>query len=150
MNTLITPADVIRMAFTAQEGYRENVITEADICAAESLYIIPMIGEALYKKLHAGSYADLLEGYVAPALAAWTRYIVEPLLAARCCEGHLPTMSAVECEILREVLRCRRRIAEALSRRLTHHLDGGSYTEYKSDANPKNRCNINGGIVQVY
>ena len=130
MSTLINVEDVMRLAFTAEEGCRGHVVSELDIYVAECRYLVPVIGRALYNKLLEGEYGELMEGYVAPALAAWVRYIVEPFLAARCWDGHLPASGASLVEIERVVMQCRKRIAEALTRRLVRHLDEVEYVEY--------------------
>lgn len=137
------------MAFTAEEGCRGHVVSELDIYVAECRYLVPVIGRALYNKLLEGEYGELLEGYVAPALAAWVRYIVEPFLAARCWDGHLPATGASLVEIERVVMQCRKRIAEALTRRLVRHLDEVEYVEYNIEDSSLNRCSIDGGIVQI-
>ena len=139
----------MRLAFTAEEGCRGHVVSELDIYVAECRYLVPVIGRALYNKLLEGEYGELLEGYVAPALAAWVRYIVEPFLAARCWDGHLPASGASLVEIERVVMQCRKRIAEALTRRLVRHLDEVEYVEYNIEDSSLNRCSIDGGIVQI-
>lgn len=149
MSTLINVEDVMRLAFTAEEGCRGHVVSELDIYVAESRYLVPVIGRALYNKLLDGEYGELLEGYVAPALAAWVRYIVEPFLAARCWDGHLPASGASMAEIERVVMHCRKRIAEALTRRLVRHLDEVEYVEYNIEDSSLNSCSIDGGIVQI-
>ena len=149
MSTLINVEDVMRLAFTAEEGCRGHVVSELDIYVAECRYLVPVIGRALYNKLLEGEYGELLEGYVAPALAAWVRYIVEPFLAARCWDGHLPATGASLVEIGRVVMQCRKRIAEALTRRLVRHLDEVEYVEYNIEDSSLNRCSIDGGIVQI-
>jgi hypothetical protein len=149
MSTLINVEDVMRLAFTAEEGCRGHVVSELDIYVAECRYLVPVIGRALYNKLLEGEYGELLEGYVAPALAAWVRYIVEPFLAARCWDGHLPATGASLVEIERVVMQCRKRIAEALTRRLVRHIDEVEYVEYNIEDSSLNRCSIDGGIVQI-
>lgn len=149
MSTLINVEDVMRLAFTAEEGCRGHVVSELDIYVAECRYLVPVIGRALYNKLLEGEYGELMEGYVAPALAAWVRYIVEPFLAARCWDGHLPASGASLVEIERVVMQCRKRIAEALTRRLVRHLDEVEYVEYNIEDSSLNRCSIDGGIVQI-
>lgn len=139
----------MRLAFTAEEGCRGHVVSELDIYVAECRYLVPVIGRALYNKLLEGEYGELMEGYVAPALAAWVRYIVEPFLAARCWDGHLPATGASLVEIERVVMQCRKRIAEALTRRLVRHLDEVEYVEYNIEDSSLNRCSIDGGIVQI-
>ena len=152
MNLIITPQEVIYLAFSREELVHRDVVTELDIAEAESRYIRPILGEALAEAIAAGGYMELRSEYVAPALAAWCRYVVEPLLAARCREMHHDDRSSAENEHLRGVVRSLKRKASTLSRRLSDHLNahGDDYAEYNPKANPLNHCSIYGDIVQVY
>ena len=46
MNTLITPAQALRRAFTPDEPLPPATIDEAAVAAAEHRYIVPVIGRA--------------------------------------------------------------------------------------------------------
>lgn len=140
------------MAFSREELVHRDVITELDIAEAESRYIRPILGEALAEAIASGSYEELRANYVAPALAAWCRYVVEPLLVSRCRELHYDDVSSAENEHLRGVVRSLRRKASTLSRRLSDHLNthGDEYAEYNPKANSLNHCSIYGDIIQVY
>ena len=162
------------MAFSREELVHRDVITELDIAEAESRYIRPILGEALAEAIASGSYEELRANYVAPALAAWCRYVIEPLLVSRCRELHHDDVSSAENEHLRgvvrylisrnktlsaaynqeqkSVLRGLRRKASTLSRRLSDHLNthGDEYAEYNPKANSLNHCSIYGDIIQVY
>ena len=83
MNTLITPLQVLRLAFGDGEYLPPETITEADIAAAEQRYIVPVIGRALYEKLLGGSYAGFRTGYLAAPAALFTRVAVQPRLDIR-------------------------------------------------------------------
>lgn len=158
MQTLISPERVFRLAFTADEMLTPSVILPADILAVEERHLRPIIGEALYAALAEGRYAELLEEYVAPAVAAWTRYAVQPLLGHRCSsclvsDGNdfynATTADNVRMAALQRHLR---HTAQTLSRRLGDYLNNHSadFAEYDPDENPLNRCSINGDIVQTY
>lgn len=140
------------MAFSREELVHRDVITELDIAEAESRYIRPILGEALAEAIASGSYEELRANYVAPALAAWCRYVIEPLLVSRCRELHHDDVSSAENEHLRGVVRSLRRKASTLSRRLSDHLNthGDEYAEYNPKANSLNHCSIYGDIIQVY
>ena len=61
----------------------------SDIVAVEERHIRPVVGEALYGALAEGRYADLMEEYVAPAIAAWgtatyTAYISDNIITYTC------------------------------------------------------------------
>lgn len=146
MTTIITPTDVYSLAFSIEENYNVSVVKESDIAIAESRYLLPVVGEGLYSKLINGGYYDLRVNYVAPMLSAWTRYIVEPLLAERCALGH----GAVAVD--KQVLTRLKMMAMEQSRRLSRYLDEHSdeYPEYNPVDNPLNHCSIDGNIVQIY
>lgn len=152
MKTLINGEKVIRLAFSNQEGYAPSIITQADIAEAESRYLLPVIGQSLYAHLIAGGYESMREEYVAPAVAAYTRYVVEPYLPLRCvgcvAEG-ITTADNERLTLTREALR---RKAATLMRRLSDYLNDHAeeFTEYSPEDNILNRCSIYGDIVQVY
>ena len=58
MNTLVTPLQVLKLAFGEGEYLPPEIIAEADIAGAEQRYIVPVVGRALYEKLLGGSYPD--------------------------------------------------------------------------------------------
>lgn len=152
MDTLITTEDVISLAFSSVENYRADIINKADIVAAEQRFLLPIIGAALYERLLRGDYALLRTEYVAPQVAAWTRYIVEPLMPTRCFECHNEEVDNAEIVARNMALRNLRSVAHTLSCRLSDHLDAApaEYPEYNPENNILKRCSIDGGIVQVY
>ena len=147
MKTLITPESVFRLAFSADELLAPSVVMPSDIVAVEERHIRPVVGEALYGALAEGRYADLMEEYVAPAIAAWVRYAIQPLLGHR-CSSCLVSEGNVRMAALQHNLR---HTAQSLSRRLGDYLNSHStdFAEYDPDKNPLNRCSINGDIVQT-
>ena len=66
MSTLINVEDVMRLAFTAEEGCRGHVVSELDIYVAECRYLVPVIGRALYNKLLEGVIATCSIGAFNP------------------------------------------------------------------------------------
>ena len=48
MNTLITPAQAVALAFADGEYLAPESVTQSDIAAAEQRYIVPVIGRRLY------------------------------------------------------------------------------------------------------
>ena len=153
MRTLITAEQVFSLAFTSEESYNVSVITASDIGEVENRYLIPIIGENFYNAMRLGEYDDLVEERVAPMVAAWVRYTIEPLLASRSCLYHDERMvtEAVNDDVLMR-LRALRDKAVVLTRRLVNYLNANSvaFDEYDPDSNPLNRCFIYGNIIQVY
>ena len=152
MRTLITAEQVFSLAFTSEESYNVSVITASDIGEVENRYLIPIIGENFYNAMRLGEYDDLVEERVAPMVAAWVRYTIEPLLASRSCLYHDVRMvtEAVNDDV-RMRLRALRDKAVVLTRRLVNYLNANSvaFDEYDPDSNPLNRGFIYGNIIQV-
>lgn len=152
MQTLITPTQVVALAFSGEELMSKDIVTQSDIIEAEAHHIRPILGDALVDKLHAGEYSALLNDYVAVALAAWCRYTVEPLLDVRCDACHRDSRrTTADNEHHAAVMRSLRRKAVTLSHRLSDHLNAhaGDYPEYNPKSNPLNYCSIYGDIIQV-
>lgn len=152
MKTLTTISELHALVFCSEELVNKGVITESDILEAETRYVRPILGNALYEAIAAGGYATLRSDYVVPAVAAWCRYIVEPLLAARGVKSYSENLSTAENERLGTVLRSLRRKASTLSRRLSDHLNAKSddYAEYNPKHNPLNHCSIYGDLIQIH
>ncbi len=131
IKTLITPAQVIEIAFAGAPYVDESTITDADILTAQQRHILPIIGEDLMIALAYNNYYELLTDYVTPALAECVRVDCNPTCA--------PTTR-------RERLR-----AKAMLRLMSDYLEENqdSYSEYVSRDNILNRCYINGGFVQI-
>ena len=74
MNTLITPAQAVALAFADGEYLAPESVTQSDIAAAEQRYLVPVIGRLLYEKLLSGSHAGFTTEYLAaPGSAAPSR-----------------------------------------------------------------------------
>lgn len=151
MKTLTTITELQALAFSPEELINKEVITMSDIHEAETRYVRPILGDALYDAIIGGGYTSLRSDYVVPAVAAWCRYIVEPLLATRISKSYPESLSTAENDRLRVVLGSLRRKASTLSRRLSDHLNAQSddYAEYNPQNNPLNHCFIYGDIIQI-
>lgn len=151
MNTLITPAEVFALAFSTTEPYEVSVVTALDVATAEERYLRPILGRELYDAMVGGSYTELRTTHVAPAVAAWTRYLIEPLLATRCGVCHGEGATTAENEALGSRRLLLRQRARTLSHQLTEYLNtsAAEFPEYEPKRNPLNRCFIDGNIVQI-
>ena len=152
MKTVVTPEQVIDLAFAPDGMVTMSKITLSDIVLAESRYLLPLIGESLYNALLEGGYQTLNEEYVAPMVAAWTRYIAEPLIAERIGSGHYDDNSHADNDAQELVLVHLRHNAACFSRRLTDYLNAhcDEFEEYNPVDNPLNHCMLYGGIVQIF
>lgn len=149
---LINSEDVLRLAYSSEELLPSTMLLDCDIVEAECRYIEPLVGKALVEALHDGQYTELVDEYVAPALAMWTRYCVEHVAYRRCTACHDEALSSAQLDHLRLALRALRAKASTLTRRLTDHLNthGDDYPEYNASNNPQNRCFIYGDIIQIF
>ena len=151
---LITPHEVVRLAFGDGEYIAEETVTMADIAAAEFSHIRPIVGEALYKRMLENGYAELVEEYVAPALAMAVRVMIQPALNVRTGQGglvmpstaHASAATTAASEALLGSLRQRR---QRLIARLSHHLkeNAEKYIEYDAANDITNKCRIDGGFI---
>lgn len=152
MRILISAERVYALAFTSEEAYNASVILQSDIVEVESRYLMPIVGLDMYNAMRIGEYEELVDEYVAPMVAAWVRYVVEPHLASRCCLYHdeQRVTEAIN-ESAQRVLRALRDKAVSLTRRLVDQLNTNReiYVEYNPEANPLNRCFIYGNVVQI-
>ncbi len=156
MNTLITPTQVLRLAFGAAEPVPADTVSEADIAAAEARYIAPAIGKSLYGALLEGGHEAFVADYLAAPAALFTRLVIQPRLAIKTAAvgAVSPRTSygqAADKTAQRELLRSLRTEARALLQRAVGHLDShaAEFPEYKPEESVFKRCMIHGDIVQT-
>jgi hypothetical protein len=155
METLITPAQVARMAFTGPDFIADDAVGAATILAAEQKFVRPVLGEALHAALLGGAYPDFLTDYVQPALALYVKALMLPSLAvqvgaAGVVEVNPKNLARAGEGKLGAAVRRLRRDALALMRRAVEHLEAappGACPEYHPGANVLNRCSTDGGVV---
>ena len=148
MKTLITPLQVLRLAFGDGEQLPPETVAETDIAGAEQRHIVPVVGRALYEKLLAGSYPDFRNEYLAAPAALFTRLAIQPRLDVRTgqCGTSAPGETALRA--LRQGLRTQ---ARTLLRRAAEHLRAhrDEFPEYDPENDILNRCTTDGGFVQI-
>jgi len=157
MNMLITPEEVIRLSFRESEYLRSTTVLEADIVAATDRFITPIIGQTMVEQLSLGDYRELMSDYIAPALAASVRLLIQPLLNIRTEEAGATsprtdsTQQAPQSAMLALHNSLKQR-ARQLLKRVSDHLNKNAdkYPEYDPKSNILNRCSINGGFVQTF
>lgn len=156
MKTLITPAQVISLAFDEREYLTPCSIAPCDIAAAEQRYIVPVIGRELYEKLLAGSHPEFTAEYLAAPAAIFTRLAIQPRLDIR--TGQRGTVAPksddsqpATAQALRELQRTLRSQARSLLRRAAQHLElhTGEFPEYDPACNILKRCSTDGDFVQI-
>lgn len=154
MKTLVTPRQVVDLAF-ADGGYLPaDTISEADIAAAETRFLLPVTGAALWQVLIAGKYPSLSEDYAAATAAFAVRLSVQPALDIRAGAGGttVPQSSCFRPPSQEQLAAARRSLRTrfstllaALSTHLDEHAD--DYPEYDPEQNVLHRVLIAGGIV---
>lgn len=157
VESIITPAEVISLAFSDGGYLPADAIAEVDIVAATERWVRPVVGQMLLEKILAGDYAELKSDYVAPAVALYTRFLVQPRLnvATNALGLSAPATSSLKAadkvarEELQRALKIRARTALRL---LSEHLEQNreQYAEYNPSENILNRCTCDGGFVQIY
>ncbi|MFR9635798.1 MAG: hypothetical protein SNH55_04380 [Rikenellaceae bacterium] len=132
IKTLIQPDMVLALAYSDAPYTPLQMVTASAIITAQQKYIEPIIGTKMMNVLLDDKYIELFEGYVAPAIALYVRYVVDGL------------GSPVRFDVLQR--------AREMARRMSDHLEGNApqYPEYKANANILKRCSLNGGFVQVH
>ena len=156
MNTLVTPLQVLKLAFGEGEYLPPEIIAEADIAGAEQRHIVPVVGRALYEKLLTGSYPDFRTEYLASPAALFTRAVLQPRLDVRTGQcGTTAPKSAYAQPAGDTARRHLRRGTRAEERRVGHgcgyrrsaHQD--KLPEYDPENDIFNRCTTDGGFVQI-
>lgn len=155
-NGIVTPAEVVRLAF-ADGGYvSPEAIGEADIAAAVERWVVPVAGREVWRAVAGGRYPEAKE-YLAAAAAACTRLEMQPRLDVCTGQAGLTQASGIFAEAAAEsarieLMRSLRVQARMSLLRLTEYLDGNaaSIPEYDPRGNVLKRCMTDGGFVQVF
>ena len=153
MTTLVTPREVIDLAF-ADGGYLPpEAIGTVDIAAAEARYLLPVTGPALWQKLAEGEYPTLREEFAAPAAACAVRVAMQPALDLHGGAGGTTVTKSSACQPagqqqLAASHRALRNRLSALLHALSDHLDAhpSDYPEYAPEKNVLHRVLIAGGL----
>lgn len=156
MNTLITPLQVLKLAFGDGEYLPPETITEADIAAAEQRHVVPVIGRRLYEKLLDDSYAGFRDAYLAAPTALFTRAVLQPRLDIRTgqCGTTAPKTACGQPAgdtARRSQQRALRAEARTLLLRAAEHLRAHreEFPEYDFENDILRHCTTHGGFVQI-
>ncbi len=157
IKSIITPAEVVATAF-AEGGYLpSDVISEADIAAATDRWVRPVVGQALLTAVAEGKYSALRDEYLLPAVAFYTRFLVQPRLNATTSGLGLTVVAgashkAADKSAREELQRALKISARAALRRLSDYLDeeAEKMAEYEPKSNILHHCCCEGGFVNVW
>ena len=156
MNVLISPEQVVRLAFAPDDCLPPELIADADIAAAAERYLFPVIGRELYDRLLMETNRTFVDQYLAAPLAFYTRLLVQPRLDIRTgrCGTPAPkfdgTTPATE-EARRSLRNSLRREARELLLRAVARIEerADDYPEYDPKKNVLKRCTLDGKLVQI-
>lgn len=151
-NLIITPAEVVSLAFAPTNHVRTAQITEVEILAAQQKYLAPVFGR-LWERLCAGEYTDFANEYIKPALAQYVKARTLPSLASVTASGvvqHISatTKRATDDDLLRTV-RAVYDTAATLRRRAIEYVESNpqQFPEYDRSQNILNHTRIESGVV---
>lgn len=157
MTQLITPSEVIALAFGDGEWIASEAITAADIDSATERWVRPVVGRALLDKVAEGSYSTLREEYLAPAIALYTRVLVQPRLNAATSQLGLTIATganrkAADKAARHELRQALHTAARSALKRLSEYLDRNAsfFEEYDPRQNILKRCTRDGGFIQIH
>lgn len=150
---LMTPGEVIDMAFPGQAGLTASSFPASAILTSQEKFLKPVLN-GLYGELAAGKYPEFCERYIKPALAQFARYTAIPQLACSVGDLGITTLrsdylAACPAEELQRLRRAARAEAAALLRRAVEHIEenAGSFPGYDPRRNVLNRVNISSQFV---
>lgn len=150
---MITPEQVLELAFAANEKITPVSIKQTKIDAAQEKYIRPVLGR-LYDALLDGKYPELLDGYIRPALAYYVRYSVIPDLALKLNDKGAQTYYSEYANTATDKQRAEMRQqarddANALLDKAVRHIteNRSRYPEYEPRTDIRKKITSNGGII---
>lgn len=153
---LITPEQVVELAFGCDcDKHLVTDIGEPTIMAAESKFVVPVFGAEMVEQMRSGSYAELVECYLRPALALYVKYLALPTLAIKVGTAGVVTYTGEGFEpsdeqAVKKLLRRTKADADALIDRAVAVVEAApsnSYPLYNPAHNIRHRVNISSGIV---
>lgn len=157
MKNIISISELLAIAFSDGGYIPQDVIADSDIKAAAERWVIPVTGRKLMEAIAEGKYPELRQEYVAPAIALYTRLLVQPRLNAMSGVGGLTTgggsaRKAADESLRKEHHNALKSKARALLKALSEELNlrAEAFKEYNPKENILNRCCCDGGFVQVY
>ncbi len=154
MENLISPEEVALQAFAPLDRVTPADVNPLTIAVAQERFIVPVLGAAMVEALAAGSYAELLNQSVAPALALYTRVLMIPALAlrigsvgvSRSANQYLDAATENELRSLRRTALAQ---AATLLQKAVTAIESAPdrYPEYDAHQNIWHSCRTDGGVV---
>lgn len=153
METLITPQEVIDLAFPGNFTLNTKSIGETTILSAQQKFIRPVLGD-LYDRVESGGLPELLDEYIKPPLAHYVKLLLLPVLSASVgsigiVQPKGSTFTAADAKNLSALRKQARSEAMGLMLRAVQHIEDNPelYPEYNISDNILNRTSITSQIV---
>ena len=153
-NLLITPAEVVALAFGCGAELLSGQISQATIVAAERKYLVPVWGAKMVERMKAGDFAELVEEWVRPALALYVKRLVLPSLAVKVGVAGVVSYLGEGFEMVGEatlarLLRRTKADADALIDKAVEVVEASpeEYPDYCATNNVRHRVNVASGVV---
>ena len=152
MKLLITPAEVVALAFASDGRVRPSQIAETEIAAAQEKYFVPVFG-SLFESMLQGNYAQLADEWIKPALAEFVKSRAVMTMGAITASGVVThTLDTAEsAPVVNRVLVARQAFDRAKTLRAKAvavvEADAANYPEYDPRKNILNRTRCDGGII---
>ncbi len=151
---LITPAEVVELAFGGEVNMRSEAVPERIIRVAQTKLLRPVVGVELYERLGEMPYARWFEEWGKLPLALYVKWLMLPTIATRVGASgvvvpHCDDYENAESNELRRVMIRTRSEADALMDRAIEELENNPelYLSYAPERNVRNRVRISGGLV---
>ena len=150
---MISPREVIEIAFGSTERVREDMIGEIRLELAQRKFLRPALGR-LYEAVENGAYPELRNGYLKAPLALYIKYLIMPELAAQATAQGIVQyknehMAPAPATGLGAARRRVRSDAQALLARAIDHIEAhrAEYPEYDPVRDRPARTSVCGGII---
>lgn len=152
-NTIVTPQQVVEMAFGGVNNMRPEEVSQHTILAAERTFVVPVVGAQLLEELHQGQHAELLDAMQC-ATALYTKRLMLPSLAAKVGVAGVvryssESYSPADSHTLKRLLWRTKADADALLDKVVEIIEAApeEYPSYSPAKNVRNRVRLAGGVV---
>lgn len=155
MKCLITPQQVINLAFSSLDQITQDAIKETKIDAAQEVFLRPVLGE-MFDALVDGKHSEFLHEYIHPALAYYVRYAIIPDLSLKLNNAGAQLFNSMHSvsasnQNRMEMRQQARDDANALLDKAIRYITANKdkFPEYKPQENVRNRITSNGGLILI-
>lgn len=153
-NLLITPDEVIELAFSPHDRIDPAIITDTRIETAQLKFVEPVLGK-LYPALIDGAYGEFCREFIKPATAYFVKYHIFLHLSVRIGNDGIIRLRPADSTPAdaSEIARLRRESRETacllLQKAIGHLIENAEmFPEFAAESGERPRAKINhGGIV---